>query len=1038
MFLSDISVRRPVFACVLSMLLVAFGLLCFDRLPLREYPAIDPPIVSISTNYPGAAANVVETRITEVIEKRIAGVEGVRNITSQSRDGSSRITVQFDVDRDIDAAANDIRDRVSGVLDDMPDEADPPDIQKADSDDDVIIWLNLQGEGMSIIELTDYARRYLEDRFSSLDGVARVQIGGARDISMRVWIDRVKLAARGLTVEDIENALRAENVELPAGSIESQNSDFTLRVRRGYTTPDDFASLVLARGTAEDGGYLVRLSDVARVEIGAEEERGTLRGNGVPMVGIGIIKQSKANTLDVARVAKAEMALVNQNLPPHMRLAQSYDGSLFIEAAVHEVYVTLGVTVVLVGLVMYAFLGSMRITFIPFMAVPASLIGACIILYALGFTINLLTLLALILAIGLVVDDAIIVVENAYRRVEMGEPGLVAAYRGTRQVAFAVIATTIVLVAVFLPVTLLEGDVGRLFSEFAVAMAASIFLSAFVALTLTPMLCSKMLRHEENPGAFNRFIDRSFDRLKNGYIAVLDKMLDHTALGIASMVAVLAGAVFLFMQIPSEFAPREDRGNFNLLIRGPEGASYNYTMEHLDIVEQRLMPFVEDGAVQRMLMRAPGSFGSTAAFNDARGTFVMSDWKQREPIWYYMDEARRLTADIPGVRITSTVRRAFGGGSQKPVQFVLGGPSYEDLLQWRDILLERARANPGLIEIDHDYYETKPQIGISIDRELAADLGVPVSVIGRTLETMMGTRRVTTFIERGREYDVILESEKSGKQSPLDITNSFVRSARTGELVPLSSFVSLNEFADATTLNRYNRVRSITIEAGLAEGYSLDEALDYLENVVRNDLPAGASYDYKGESLDLRESGSSIYVVFALALLVVYLVLAGQFESFMHPLIIMLTVPMAITGALLSLWVTDQTLNIYSQIGLIILVGLSAKNGILIVEFINQLRDEGLEFRDAILDAAGKRLRPILMTTAATIMGAVPLVTLAGAGAESRFVIGVVIIGGLCLSILLTVFVVPMMYRILAVRTTSPHAVEQKLEQMLQEYAHKN
>lgn len=1037
MLISDISVRRPVFASVLSMLLVAFGLLCFDRLPLREYPAIDPPIVSIRTNYPGAAATVVETRITEVIEKRIAGIEGVRNITSQSQDGVSRITVQFDISRDIDAAANDIRDRVSGILNNLPDEADPPDIQKADSDDDVIMWLNLQGEGMSIIELTDYARRYLEDRFSSLDGVARVQIGGARDISMRIWIDRVKLAARGLTAEDIETALRSENVELPAGSIESLNNDFTLRVQRGYATPEDFSALVLARGSAAEGGYLVRLGDVARVEIAAEEVRGTLRGNGVPMVGLGIIKQSKANTLDVARVAKQEMALVNQGLPPHMRLAQSYDTSVFIESAVREVYLTIGITIVLVSMVMYLFMGSLRVTLIPFLAVPASLIGTCIVLYAMGYTINLLTLLAIILAIGLVIDDAIIVVENAYRRVEMGEPGLVAAYRGTRQVGFAVVATTIVLVAVFLPITLLEGDVGRLFSEFAVAMAAAVMLSSFVALTLSPMLCSKLLRPKTGKGVVNRTIDRVFDGLREVYLRALGRLIDHSFAGLLVMAAVFAGAVWLFSQIPSEFSPREDRGNFNILIRGPEGASYNYVMEHLDQVEKRLMHFVEEGAVQRMLMRAPGSFGTTASYNDARGIFVMSDWKQRKPVWFYMDEARRLTEDIPGVRITSTVRRAFGGGAQKPVQFVLGGPSYEELLEWRDILLERARQNPGLIEIDHDYYETKPQIGISIDRDLAADLGVPVSVIGRTLETMMGTRRVTTFIERGREYDVILESEKTGKSSPLDITNSFVRSTRTGELVPLSSFVRLTEFADATALNRYNRVRAITIQAGLAEGYSLDQALDYLENVVRTDLPPGASYDYKGESLDLRESGASIYIVFALALLVVYLALAGQFESFVHPFIIMLTVPMAVTGALLSLWATGQTLNIYSQIGLIILVGLSAKNGILIVEFINQLRDEGVAFRDAILEAASKRLRPILMTTVTTIMGAVPLVLAAGAGAESRFVIGVVIIGGLSLSILLTVFVVPMMYRVLARNTSSPMTVTRKLEALLETHAHR-
>lgn len=1035
MLLSDVSVKRPVFAAVMSLLLVAFGIVCFDRLPLREYPDIDPPIVSIRTTYQGAAANVVETRITEPIERRISGVEGIRNISSRSEDGRSSITVEFDVERDVDAAANDIRDRVSGILDDLPEEAEPPDIQKADSDDDVIMWLNLQGEGMSILELTDFARRYMEDRFSALDGVARVQIGGARDIAMRVWIDRNKLAARGLTVEDIENALRTENVELPAGTIESLNSDFTLRVQRGYQTAEDFRALVLSRG--ENDQHLIRLGDVADVQVAAEEERGTLRGNGVPMVGIGIVKQSKANTIDVARVAKKEMEIVNRTLPSNMRLAQSYDSSVFIESAVKEVYATLAITVGLVGLVMYAFLGSLRTMIIPFAAVPASLIGACIVIYALGFSMNLLTLLAIILAIGLVVDDAIIVVENAYRRVEMGEPGLLAAFRGTRQVGFAVIATTLVLVAVFLPITLLEGNVGRLFSEFAITMTAAILFSSFVALTLSPMLCSKLLSRKEKKTWFSRSVDRMFDKMKGGYMWLLGALLDHILVGIVIMAAVLGGAVWLFKEIPSEFSPQEDRGVFFSYLRGPEGASYNYISDHLNQFEERLMPYVETGEFQRMLMRAPGSFGTTASYNDARGIFVLTDWANRKPIWEYMDMVRELTADIPGVRVSSTVRRAFGGGSQKPVQFVLGGPSYEDLLEWRDIVLAKMRENPNLVEIDHDYYETKPQIGIDINRDLAADLGVSVSVIGRTLETMMGSRNVTTFIDRGREYDVILESRKDLKNSPLDITNTFVRSTRTGALVPLSSFVTLREFADARTLNRYNRVRAITFEAGLADGYALDQALDFLENVVRTELPAGASIDYKGESLELRESSGSIYLVFGLALLVVYLALAGQFESFVHPFIIMLTVPMAVTGALLSLWLTGETLNIYSQIGLIILVGLSAKNGILIVEFINQLRDEGVAYRDAILEAASKRLRPIIMTTVTTIMGAVPLILAAGAGAESRFVIGVVIIGGLCLSILLTIFVVPMMYRVLAAKTGSPNAVSLRLEQQLTEFQHK-
>lgn len=1034
MWLSDTSVKRPVFATVINLLIIVFGIMAYTKLPLREYPDIDPPIVSINTNYRGASANVVETRITEPIEQRIAGVEGIKSISSASEDGRSRITIEFDISRNIDDAANDIRDRVSGVLNDIPDEADPPEVQKADADSDVIMWMNLVGEGMTIMDLTDYAQRYVEDRFSSLDGVAQIRIGGAKERAMRIWLDRDALAARNLTVADVENALRTENVELPAGSIESTTRDFTVRLQRSFETPDDFQQLVLTEGA---DGYLVRLGDVARVEVGPLEERSTLRAEGSAMVGIGIVKQSKANTLDVAKLAKQEMVNVNQTLPPGMEMRQSFDSSVFIESSVHEVYITLGIAIILVIGVIYGFLGSFRAMLVPMAAVPVSLIGTFILLYALGFTVNLLTLLAIILAIGLVVDDAIVVLENIHRRIEAGEPPLLAAYRGVRQVGFAVVATTAVLVAVFVPITFLEGDIGRLFTEFAVTMAGSVIISAIVALSFCPMLSSKVLKpHGESEG-FSRWVDEKMEAVKDKYISLLGKALDRSWLSITAIVVMFVIAAGLMVVLPKEFTPQEDRGSFFVNLKGPEGSSYEYMMEHVNLVEQRLMPFAESGEFQRLLMRAPGSFGSTATYNDARGTIVLADWGDRKPIDDYIAEVRKRTADITGVKVSTVVRQAFGSGSGKPLQYVIGGPTYPELVQWRDTLLAKMAENPNLLAVDYDYQETKPQIGIKVNTDYSNTLGVPVSIINATLESMLGSRQVTTYIDNGEEYDVLVESEKNLKRSPMDITNLYVRSERTQQLIPLSNLVTLEEFSDAATLRRYNRLRSITLEANLAPGYSLGTALDYMDNLVKEELPSGVVVDYKGDSQDLKESGSSIYLIFALALVVVFLVMAAQFESFVHPLIIMLTVPLAITGALFALWITGQSLNIYSQIGLIILVGLATKNGILIVEFINQLRDEGVEFREAILDASAKRLRPIIMTVLATAMGAVPLMLTGGAGAETRTVIGIVIFAGVLIATAFTLFIVPAMYQLLAKNTGSPEAINRELETLLKEHKEK-
>ena len=1030
MIISDLSIKRPVLAAVLSILLIAFGLVAFDRLPLREFPDIDPPVVSIDTVYRGASADVVENRITRIIEDRIAGIEGIRFIESSSEDGRSRISVEFDVARDIDAAANDIRDRVSGVLDNLPLEAEPPDIQKASSEDDVILWLNLVSDRLTVPALTDYAERYLLDRFSVLDGVARVRIGGKQSYAMRIWLDRNKLAARGLTVSDVENALRTENIELPAGSIDSIERQFTVRIKRQFRTADDFSRLVIASG---DNKHLTRLADVARVERTAEEDRLFFRGNGIHMVGIGIIKQSTANTLEVARAARAEMQRLKQSLPEGMSIAQSYDTSVFIEGAITEVYKTLGIAICLVILVIYLFIGSFRATLVPAVTVPVSLIATSLVLLVLDYSINMLTLLALVLAIGLVVDDAIVVLENIHRRMDKyGETRLVAAFRGTRQVAFAVVATTVVLVAVFLPIAFLQGDVGRLFAEFAITMAAAVAFSSFIALSLSPMLASRILRSNETESTATRLVDAGFRRLQRGYHVVLAAGLRHKWIILLVFIGVGGASSWLLTHIADEYTPKEDRGAFYVIVNGPEGASYEYIKKYMNEAESRLMPLVESGEVTRLLVRAPRSFGNVAIFNNGIIIMVLNDWGERRSAWDIMDDVRAKLSDLPGVKAFPVMRQGFGARIQKPVQFVIGGGTYEQLAYWRDILLEKIRQdNPGLTGLDWDYKETKPQMQVVIDYDRAADLGVTVSNIGRTLETMLGSRRVTTYIDEGQEYYILLEGERQSQRTPDDIQNIYVRSERSGELIPLSSLVQLVEFADSIKLNRYNRLRAITLEANLAEGYSLGEALTYLEDLVENYLPGEVIIDYKGQSRDYKFAGESLLFIFSLGVLVVFLVLAAQFESWIHPFIIMLTVPLAMTGALLGLYLTGQTLNLYSQIGLIMLVGLSAKNGILIVEFANQLRDQGREFHQALIEAADTRFRPIIMTGITTAAGSIPLLISTGAGTETRFVIGVVILSGVIAGTLFTLFIVPAAYDLAGKYSASPKAAAQQLEKEL-------
>ncbi|MCR9255092.1 MAG: efflux RND transporter permease subunit [Alphaproteobacteria bacterium] len=1018
MTLSDFSVTRPVVAVVMSLILIAFGLVAFDRLQVREYPNIDPPVVSIDTEYPGTAAQVIETRITEVIEERIAGIEGIAFIESKSEDGRSRINIEFKTGRDVDAAANDVRDRVSGVVDNLPDEADPPDIQKVDSSDDVIMWFNLQSDRMSTEQLTDYADRFLVDRVSTLDGVARVRIGGARRYALRIWLDRNALAARGLVVNDVEEALRADNVELPAGRIESRQRYFIARVDRSFRQPSDFNNLVLSKG---EGADLVRLGDVARIEKAAEEEKTLFRRNTIPMVGIGVIKQSQANTLDVAKVVKARIAQINTNLPVGMSIQDSYDSSVFIQGAIDEVFKTLGIAILLVVSVILIFLGSFRSMLVPAVTVPVSVIGACIILYALGLSINLLTLLAIVLAIGLLVDDAIVVLENIHRRIELGETPLVAAYRGTRQVAFAVVATTVVLLAVFVPVSFTEGDIGRLFSEFSLTMAAAVAISSFVALTLSPMLASRLLRPKERrkPLAV-RVLDALFQPIQKAYRWILTVLVGVPILVLPLFGGLVFGAYWFYENTPAEYVPQEDRGVFYVFISGPEGASFEYMEDYIDEIERRMMPYVERGEIDRILVRSPRGFGRVENFNNGIVITGLAPWGERRPVTEIMADLRRDLSDLTGVRAVPVRRNGIGSRTRKPVQFVLGGGTYEELAAWRDILISAVEEdNPGFTGLDSDFKETKPQIRVEIDVNRAGDLGVSVSNIGRTLETFLGGRVVTTYIEGGQQYDVLLEGEAADQTRPGDINNIFVRSERTGQLIPLSNVVRIETYAGPATLNRYNRIRAITIEANLRDGYPLSEALDHLNRLVDEKLPETVSVQYKGQSADLQDSGQSLLFVFVLGVVVVFLVLAAQFESFVHPLVIMLTVPMAVGGALAGMYFTGGTLNLFTQIGLIMLVGLAAKNGILIVEFVNQLREQGMAFKEAIIEASVIRLRPIAMTGITTVAGSLPLVLAEGAGSENRQAIGMVIFSGVAAATVFTLIVVPAAYAVIA-RWTKP------------------
>jgi multidrug efflux pump len=1027
MTISDLSVRRPVFAAVLAILMVLVGVVGFLSLPVREYPDTEPPIVSVGTTYTGAAATVVESRVTQVLENALAGIEGIQTISSRSRDGQSEITIEFAPGRSVDSAANDVRDRVGSVVDDLPEEVLAPDVRKVDADASPILFLVVSKPGWSRLELSDYVDRNLVDRFSALDGVARVFIGGEARPSMRVWLQPGRLAALGLTPADIEAALRTQNVELPAGRLESADQNITLRVNRPFANEEQFRQLVVSRGA---NGALVRLGDVARVETSAENPYTAFRLNGDSALGMGIVRQSGANTLSVAESAKKLAEDIKPTLPQGMSITVGSDDSLFISRAIDSVWVTLAEAAALVVLVIFLFLGSWRATIIPAVTVPVCLLATFAVLWMFGFSVNLLTLLALVLAIGLVVDDAIVVLENVYHRIEQGEPPLVAAVSGTRQVAFAVISTTIVVCAVFVPVMFLAGQTGLLFRELAAAMIAAIAFSGFVALSLAPMLCSKLLRHEER-GRIARWVDDKFRRLEGRYARLLTRAIARPLLALLGVAAFLAAGGFLFTTIDSELAPAEDVGILNANLSAPEGTGFEAMDRYMLEASAPIQKLREKGTVRSIIQRTPGSFSASDDFNNGVFIIFLKPWEERtEKTEDVVNQVNRILADLPAVRGNAAARSSIGRGRGQPLNFVIAGATYESLSIARDRILAAASENPGIINLDSDYKETKPQMEIVVDTARAGDLGVSVADVSQALQSLLGSRRVSTYVDRGEEYRVIVQADAENRASPENLAAIQLR-ARGGSLVSLANLVQYKETAGARDLGRFNKLRAITLSGALAPGYTMGQALTFLEEQAAQS-PEVLAVGYRGESQAFKETGGSILLIFVLTILLVYLVLAAQFESFVHPATIITTVPLAVAGGIIGLAVMGMTLNLYSQIGVVMLVGLAAKNGILIVEFANQLRDEGKEIIEAIEQAALRRLRPILMTSIATVVGAIPLAIASGAGGAARSAIGTVIVFGVTLATLITLVLIPIIYSRLARYTGSPDAVSRRLESEMQ------
>ncbi len=1012
MVLSDISIRRPVLAIVLNLVIVLIGIISYQRLSVRQLPNVDVPVVTVATSYPGANAQVIESQITKPIEDALSGIEGIDFIQSVSRAESSQVTVRFKLDRDADAAASDVRDRVAQARGALPEEADDSIVQKQEADAQPIIYLAFSSDRHSLLEIADYANRIVKDRMQTIPGVAQAQVYGNR-YAMRIWLDPARLAGVGLTPADIETALRRQNVEIPAGRVESLQREFTVLSESDLQTPEQFAQIIIK---SEDGN-LVRLGDVARVELGSDSSRFRARFNGKNAIPLGIVKQAVANPLEISEAIKAMLPQITKSLPAGMKVEVAYDSTIFIEKSISEVYLTVLEAIVLVVLVIFLFLRSWRAVLIPIVTIPVSLIGTFALMNMLGFSINILSLLAMVLAIGLVVDDAIVMLENIYRHIEDGMPPMQAAFQGSREIGFAIIAMTLTLAAVYLPFAFSTGRTGKLFIEFTLTLAGAVLVSGFTALTLSPMMCSRLLRHETEHGRFYRWGERMLSALDSRYKTMLTKVLGRKWLVVSTAAVLFAGAVLMFTLLPKELAPQEDQGLVIGFANAPEGATIDYTDGYAKEME-KIFEKVEERDRSFVIV---GFDGVTSAI----GFVGLRDWSDR--VRTAQQVAQGLFPQFMGITglmaFPVTPPPLGQGGFGQPVSFVVQTTgTWEDLDGTVKKLLTKMQENPKLTNPDTDLKLNKPELRVQMNRDKIATVGADVGSVGRTLETMLGGRNVTRFKKGSEQYDVIVQIDDDSRRTPGSLSDIYVRGG--DGLVQMSSLVSVNETVAAKELNHFNKMRSAVITAGLAPGYSQGEALAWLESALQQVAP-GTQYDFDGQSREFRESGSSAAALLLLALLFIYLVLSAQFESFKDPLVILVSVPLAVFGAFLclvllnvgskyGLWNATGSWNIYTQIGVVTLIGLISKHGILIVEFANQLQQQGRDKLQAVIESASLRLRPILMTTGAMVLGAVPLAFASGAGAEARHQIGWVIVGGMSFGTLFTLFVVPTVYLLLA------------------------
>ena len=1039
MNLTEISIKRPVVAWVMSLVLVIFGMFVFSELPVRELPeGIQPPVVQVQTDYKSASTEIIDEEITQKIEDVIGGAEGIKNIDSTSLNGRSRINIEFNTDIDLDNAANDIRERVSRVVDNLPSESSPPQILKRAAGFTTTMWLSLSSPTWNDLDLGDYAERYLVDAFSSVPNVGRILVGGLRELSVRVWIDPIKLAANDLTIQEVERALRNENVDLPAGTLEADNRDLTLNIDKSYTNIETIKSLPIKK--VKDKAIL--LSDVANIEFGPVSEKTLFKAQrknakNLKTVGIGIYARSGASTVELSNQIKKKINEIKPLLPDGLNLEIAFNRATYVGTAIQEVYKSLIIAFVLVVLIIYLFLGNLKAVIVPAIALPVSLIGSFLGLYIFDLSINIFVLLSFILAIGIITDDSVIMTDAIYTRIEKGETSLVAAYKGSKQITFAIIATTLILVAVFLPLIFIKGISGTLFRETAIALSFSIVVSSFVALTLSPMLGSKFLSKKEKKGLFVKKFNNLFKSFSEGYIETLGYWLNKKKIISGFIIFVVLGSIFLFNFTKKELIPIEDRGAYLIIGSTDEGSSFEYTQDKAQIIESRLLKLLEaeDSPYERLIMRVPGFGKSATTYNSFIIIALLDEWKNRKK------GSQTVLREAIGKIVTVPQAFAFPISPQsirvsnynKPVQMVIYGTSYEELEKIQNEVIQTLRKNRNLSRIESDYTKNKPEVKLITNKNRAKDLGVSTEIIGRTLETFYGGKRVTSFNRMGREYPIILQQYLADRRNKDGISKIHVRSETSGKLVSLASLVEFEEKGTAETLPRYNRQRAVTISAAIDENYSLAEAMNYLENTMNNLAPQN-QITWKGKSEELKETSNEIFIIFALALITAYLVMAATFNSFIHPFIIILTVPLAVFGGLIFILFLNSSINIFSQIALVILIGISTKNSILIVDYANQIRRTGAKIETAIKDACKLRIRPIIMTSLSTMIAMLPLVIGnigPGAGEGSRLAVGSTILGGMIISTFFTLYITPTMYLALAKNTKRIDAVDLELKKQL-------